>query len=299
MQLALEVDQLSKTYRRSGDALRALDAVSLQVRAGEMVALLGASGSGKSTLLRHVSGLITADRGIESGTVTVMGNTVQSQGRLARDVRRTRSRVGFVFQQFNLVGRMSVLTNVLVGMLGHVPYWRGAVGRFTRAERLRALAALHRVGMADYAGQRADALSGGQQQRVAIARTLAQEAEVILADEPVASLDPESARRVLDALQSINRQDGRTVVVSLHQVDYALRYCPRTVALKAGKVCYDGPSIALTRDFLAEIYGAESGLEWMSNAMADREPPAVTKSPETRVQWVTQGAKASAVRHRQ
>lgn len=261
MEAALEVNKLSKTFRRGADALRALDAVSLEVHSGDMVALLGASGSGKSTLLRHISGLMTADRDADPASVIVLGRPVQARGRLARDVRLTRSRIGSVFQQFNLVGRLSVLSNVLVGKLGHVPYWRGAAGRFTRAEKLQAMAALERVGMADYATQRADTLSGGQQQRVAIARTLAQEAEVILADEPVASLDPESARRVLDALQDINRRDGRTVIVSLHQVEHALRCCPRIVALKDGRVCYDGPSADLTRAFLNQVYGAGDGIE--------------------------------------
>jgi len=285
MEAALEVGSLSKTYRRSGKALRALDAVSMEVHPGEMVALLGASGSGKSTLLRHISGLVTADRDADPASVIVLGRFVQMRGHLARDVRRTRSRIGSVFQQFNLVGRLSVLTNVLVGKLGHVPYWRGAAGRFTRAEKLQAMAALERVGMSDYAAQRADTLSGGQQQRVAIARTLAQKAEMILADEPVASLDPESSRRVLDALQDINRRDGRTVIVSLHQVEHALRYCPRTIALKDGRVCYDGDSAALTRDFLADIYGADAGIDFGAEPRAataaspDRNPESVDARP--------------------
>lgn len=221
--------------------------------------------------MRHISGLMAADRNDDPAYVMVLGREVQTCGFVARDVRRTRCRIGSVFQQFNLVGRLSVLTNVLIGKLGHVPYWRGVVGRFTRDEKMEAMAALHRVGMAKYATQRADTLSGGQQQRVAIARTLAQEAEVILADEPVASLDPESSRKVLDTLRDINRRDGRTVLISLHQVEHALHYCARTVALKDGRVCYDGPSVALTREFLRDIYGADSDLELgIDPLMSDR-----------------------------
>lgn len=292
MEAALEVGSLSKTFRRGGRALRALDSVSLEIHPGEMVALLGASGSGKSTLLRHISGLVTADRNTDPAAVIVLGRFVQTRGCLARDVRRTRSRIGSVFQQFNLVGRLSVLTNVLVGKLGHVPYWRGAAGCFTRAERMQAMAALRRVGMAEYAGQRADTLSGGQQQRVAIARTLVQEAEVILADEPVASLDPESARRVLDTLRDINRQDGRTVLVSLHQVEHAIRYCPRTIALKDGRVRYDGASTALTRERLCDIYGAEVGTELGADCL-----PARSVFPAARTTFepiVTRVARATA-----
>ena len=261
---ALQITSLSKTFTRGRNRLRALDSVSLTVASGEMVALLGASGSGKSTLMRHIAGLASADRSTEKAEIRALGCVVQSGGSLARDVRRSRSCIGFIFQQFNLVGRLTVLTNVLVGTLGRVSYWRGALGRFTKSEKQLAMQALQRVGMAEFAAQRADTLSGGQQQRVAIARTLAQRAELILADEPVASLDPESSRIVLETLAEINRRDGKTVVVSLHQVEYALRYCPRTVALKDGKVRYDGPSSALTQEFLHDIYGAEQSVELLT-----------------------------------
>ena len=163
-----------------------------------------------------------------------------------------------IFQQFNLVPRLSVLTNVCLGLLGQISGWRGTLGTFTRAEKLRAMAALARVGIADHALKRGTELSGGQQQRAAIARTLVQGADILIADEPIASLDPSSARRVMDILAELNRQDNITVLVSLHQVEYALTYCPRTIALRAGRVVYDGPSAALTPDFLAELYGADS-----------------------------------------
>ncbi len=249
---AIRVRGLSKTFK----GCKALETVSLDIARGEMVALIGASGSGKSTLLRHLTGLALGDDG--DGQVDVLGARVQSGGRLAGDIRRTRARIGFVFQQFNLVGRLSVMTNVLTGSLGRVPLWRSLTGRFTVAERRQALTALERVGIADKAWVRASALSGGQQQRAAIARTLVQQAEVILADEPIASLDPVSSRRVMETLARINAEDGVTVVVSLHQVDFAIRYCPRTIALKAGEVVYDGPSAALTPALLRDLYGSQA-----------------------------------------
>ena len=146
----------------------------------------------------------------------------------------------------------------MLGVLGRIPAWRGTLGLFSRSEKILAMEALKRVGMDGYAAQRASTLSGGQQQRGAIARALVQRAEVLLADEPIASLDPESARRVMDNLARINREDGITVVVSLHQVAYAMRYCPRTIALRDGKIVYDGTSEALNAAFLRELYGADS-----------------------------------------
>lgn len=250
---AIDVSLLSKSFTRER---RALDKVSLRIERGEMVALIGASGSGKSTLLRHLAGLLRGDQ--EGGKVSVLGREVQADGKLARDVRALRADMGMVFQQFNLVGRLSVLTNVLLGTLGRIPAWRGNIGLFTQEEKLLAMDALGRVGMARFAGQRASTLSGGQQQRVAIARTLVQQAQVILADEPIASLDPASSGKVMDTLAAINRDDGITVLVSLHQVDYAIKYCPRTIAMRDGQVIFDGPSSQLTADFLHELYGAES-----------------------------------------
>ena len=168
---------------------------------------------------------------------------------MARNVRQMRRHVGVIFQQFNLVGRLSLLTNVVIGALGRIPAWRGALGLFSRDEKLLAMDAMRRVGIAQHAVQRASTLSGGQQQRAAIARALVQQAQLILADEPIASLDPEAARKVMDNLAQINREDRITVVVALHQVQYALAYCPRTVALRAGRIVYDGPSTALTPSF--------------------------------------------------
>ncbi len=248
---SLSVRNLSKSF---GAPQLALANVSLEIAPGEMVALIGASGSGKSTLLRHISGFIGADRG--SGEARVGDQVMQSDGRVARDIRHLRAQVGFVFQQFNLVGRLSVMTNVLAGLLTRVPAWRSLIMHFTREERAEAWLALRSVGIEDIAWQRASTLSGGQQQRVAIARALVQHARIILADEPIASLDPESARNVMEILARINREHGITVLVSLHQVQFARRFCPRTVALRLGEVVYDGPSAELTAPLLRNLYGS-------------------------------------------
>jgi phosphonate transport system ATP-binding protein len=227
-----------------------------------MVALIGASGSGKSTLIRALAGLIAIDGGRNgskesAGRIVVMGEAIQQNGRI-NCTRSLRTRIGVIFQQFNLVPRLSLLTNVCFGLLGRLPIMRGTFGHFDAADKRKAMQALARVGIAEHALKRANELSGGQQQRAAIARSLVQGAELLIADEPIASLDPASARRVMDLLSDMNRNDGLTVFISLHQVEYALKYCARTIALRAGKIAYDGPSIALTPAFLNQIYGAES-----------------------------------------
>jgi phosphonate transport system ATP-binding protein len=247
----LQISGVSKTY----GAGKALDGVSLELGAGDMIALIGPSGSGKSTLLRAAAGLLPIDPG--EGRIDAFGEAVQVSGRISGEVRRIRARIGFVFQQFNLVGRLSLYANAALGLLGRTPHLRGLLGLWTPQEKLAVMAALQRVGLAGQAGQRADLLSGGQQQRVAIARALVQQAEVILADEPVASLDPVSARRVMELLRDLNRREGIGVFVSLHQIDYALRYCRRVVALKDGKVAYDGPPAKLDHAALVDIYGPE------------------------------------------
>ncbi|PHQ25757.1 phosphonate ABC transporter ATP-binding protein [Marinobacter guineae] len=256
MEPEIQIQGLSKTFGKKKNSGKALKDINLTIESGEIVALIGPSGSGKSTLLRHLAGLSCGDA--DSGEIRVLGQSVQCKGRLSRDIRKTRARIGYIFQQFNLVGRMKVMTNVLTGALGRVPGWRGCLGLFNAEEKALALKCLNRVGMDAWANQRASCLSGGQQQRVAIARTLTQKAEVILADEPIASLDPESARRVMEILADINSQDGRTVVVTLHQVDYAREFCRRAIALRAGEVVFDGPSEELTPSLLASIYGTTS-----------------------------------------
>ena len=242
---------VSKTFGKR----RALDGVSLTVGRGEMVALIGPSGSGKSTLLRSLTGFNVIDA--DGGVINLFGQPLQAKGRVSDGVRQLRTRVGFIFQQFNLVGRLTLYTNAALGMLGRNGFWRGLLGLWPAEEKAAVMAALNRVGVAEYAGQKASTLSGGQQQRGAIARALVQQAEAVLADEPVASLDPVSARRVMELLTDLNKQDGLAVLVTLHQVDYALRYCPRVVALKAGRIVYDGPSAGLDKAALVDIYGPE------------------------------------------
>jgi phosphonate transport system ATP-binding protein len=286
----VDVRRMYKTFRRRAPIC--CD-ISFQLDRGEMVALIGASGAGKSTLIRTIAGLeaIDADRpnGLtpaDRAGIDLFGLPMQRNGRVTGSAKKLRVRVGVVFQQFNLVPRLSVLTNVCLGFLGHMPRRRSLLGRFTADEKRRAMQALARVGIAEHALRRGADLSGGQQQRAAIARTLVQGAEFIVADEPIASLDPASAHRVMDILADLNRRDGITVLVSLHQVNYALAYCPRTIALKEGVVVYDGPSKALSPPLLRSIYGdesqeplpagpAEAALRAM---MADDPPPPLVPS---------------------
>lgn len=270
MHAAIEIVHLSKTF---GTGKRALDKVNLTVQPGEMVALIGASGSGKSTLLRHIAGLMPGDRDAQA-QIAVNGRMVQQAGRIGQGIRLTRAGIGFVFQQFNLVGRLSVITNVLAGNLGRQPLWRSLFRLFTDEQRRLAVNALARVGIASCAFQRASTLSGGQQQRAAIARALVQKAKVILADEPIASLDPESSRRVMATLADINQADGVTVVVSLHQVDFALKFCRRVVALRDGRVLFDGPAATVTAGLLRDLYGDESDLDFGSLAVPPYQPAA-------------------------
>ncbi|MET0172545.1 MAG: phosphonate ABC transporter ATP-binding protein [Agrobacterium vaccinii] len=264
---AITVSNLSKKYGNT----RALDNVSMTLERGEMVALIGASGSGKSTLIRHIAGLETGDG--QNGRVEILDTVSQKGGRLTGYVKR--GAVSVLFQQFNLVGRLSVLTNVLIGLLGRVPRWRGTLGLFNAGEKAAARAALARVGIPQVAVQRSSTLSGGQQQRAAIARTLVQGAEILIADEPISALDPSSARRVMDVLADINAQDRITVLVSLHQVEYARRYCKRTIAMRNGAIVFDGPSTSLSNAFLAELYGSASEELVLPDAPAEQSGPVV------------------------
>ena len=248
---AVRVVDVGKTF--AGGRQPALQGVSFDVQAGERVALLGASGSGKSTLLRLLCGLETIDPG--AGRIEIDGRPLQAAGRVCREVRAVRRQVGIVFQQFNLVGRLSLLTNVLTGLAAELPLRRAVFGRFTLEEQARALDALDAMGLAEFAFQRAGTLSGGQQQRGAIARSLLQGARLLLADEPVASLDPESTRRVMDLLGTLNRSRAMTLLVSLHHVGLARRHCDRVLALRDGQLVFDGPTSALTPAFLRDLYG--------------------------------------------
>jgi len=250
---AIYISKASKSFQRG---TKALNNVSATILSGECVGLLGASGSGKSTLLRSICGLERLDG--DGGDIQLFGQQLQAHGKLSSDIRQLRRQTGIIFQQFNLVNRMNVINNVLTGLLPRMPLWRSLSGQFTREEKMQALEALASVGLADYAFQRASTLSGGQQQRAAVARALVQGANILLADEPVSSLDPESARRVMDLLHHLNRSRGMTLVVSLHNVAMARKYCDRIIALRAGQLVFDGPPSALDDTKLRQLYGASS-----------------------------------------
>ena len=243
----VQITGLGKTY--PGAKEPALSGVSLSVARGEIVVLLGLSGSGKSTLLRHINGLETPT----AGSVVSIGQDVRALK--GRELRTLRGRIGFIFQQFELVGPLTVLENVLTGSLSTLRGPRVGTWSYPRESRLKALAHLERVGLLERAYQRADTLSGGQQQRVAIARALMQDPEILLADEPVASLDPESSSQVMSLIREIAAERGLTVVCSLHQVELALGWGDRVVGLRAGEVVLDTPTDDLSKDKVMEIYG--------------------------------------------
>ncbi len=240
----LTASQVKVTYP---NGVKALADTSLRFERGAFVVLLGTSGAGKSTLLRCLNGLVRPTAG--DVAVDDRGSIFES----ARTLRDHRRRTGMVFQQHHLIGRLSVLENVLMGRLSRHPAMRSFFG-LPRADRLKALDALDRVGLADRALDRADRLSGGQQQRVGVARAMAQEPEIVLADEPVASLDPETSVRVLSDLHRICREDGITAIVSLHQVDLARQFADRIVALSDEKVVFEGGGHDLGANALARIY---------------------------------------------
>ncbi|GAB3537616.1 phosphonate ABC transporter ATP-binding protein [Arthrobacter tecti] len=237
-----------KGLRKNFGNTAALKGVDLEVRAGELVVLLGLSGSGKSTLLRCLNGL----HPLTAGVADVLGEPVHRARR--RQLRVLRTRVGFIFQQFNLIGRLSCLENVLIGASGRLRGPRYGVLSYSKAQRREALSHLERVGLGDLAFQRADSLSGGQQQRVAIARALMQKPELILADEPVASLDPENAANVMDLLFRVCLENRITVVCTLHQVDLALGWAHRIVGLRNGEKVLDELTANLDRDRVLDVY---------------------------------------------
>jgi len=227
----------------------ALDGTTLDIEAGEMVSVVGLSGSGKSSLIRTINGLVP----ITSGSLTV--GDVALEATNGRRLRALRGEIGMIFQGFNLAGRTSVLNNVLVGRLAHSSLWRTLLGAYTEADRQIAFEALERVGILAKAWDRASSLSGGQQQRVAIARALSQQPRLVLADEPVASLDPPTAHAVMRDLRRINEELGITVMTNLHLVDLARSYGTRMIGLRAGTVVYDGPAATATDADFERIYG--------------------------------------------
>jgi phosphonate transport system ATP-binding protein len=244
----VSIVDVCKTYARGN--LVALTDVNFHVDRGEFVVILGPSGAGKSTLLRCINRLVLPTK----GQVYVNGSEMTDA---RRELRRARREIGMVFQQFNLVMRLSVMMNVLSGRLSYRSTWRSLFYSFTREDRVIALECLEMVALGHKAFQRADTLSGGEQQRVAIARALAQRPKIILADEPVASLDPKIARQVLHYLKDISKRLGISVICNLHQIDFAREYAERIVGLSQGRLVFDGLPDALTADLLEKIYGSK------------------------------------------
>jgi phosphonate transport system ATP-binding protein len=253
----LVIEELTRRY----PGCVAVDRVSLRIVSGSFVGVIGRSGAGKSTLLRMLNRLVEPS----AGRVFWRGQEVTALRGAA--LRAWRARCAMVFQQFNLSGRLDVLTNVLVGRLNHVPAYRSLLRLWSEEDRAIALSALEQFDMGGLAAQRAERLSGGQQQRVAICRALVQEPELILADEPVASLDPRNARLVMEALADINRRFGITVLCNLHSLELARGYCDRLVGLAAGRVVFDGTPEMLTEEVARDLYGLEEA------ATPGRAPP--------------------------
>ncbi|MFN3273347.1 MAG: phosphonate ABC transporter ATP-binding protein [Paracoccus sp. (in: a-proteobacteria)] len=253
---------------RSFGTTRAVDAVTLDLRPGQFVGVIGRSGAGKSTLLRLINRLVDPTEGR-----IIFGDTDVTALR-GRALRAWRRDCAMIFQQFNLVERLDVLTNVLVGRLADHGFLSSMAMRFSDAERTVAIQALDRLGMAPQALQRAGTLSGGQQQRVAIARALVQTPRIMLADEPIASLDPGNATLVMEALSRINREDGITVLVNLHTLDTARAYCDRIIAMRAGRVMFDGTARQLTDDVVRDIYGSDGLTEFNEAITSTRARPA-------------------------
>ena len=242
------------TKRYGTDAV-ALDGVTLEVPAGQVVALIGPSGAGKSTLIRCINRLVEPT----SGQVLLVDLELTGLGR--RALRLARRRIGMIFQEFALVERLTVMENVLSGRLGYVGFWRSLMRRFPQADIDRAFELLERVGLANFVDKRADALSGGQRQRVGIARALMQAPELLLVDEPTASLDPKTSRQIMRLLSELCAERGLAAVINIHDVALAQRFVQRVIGLRAGRVVYDGAPDGLTPEVLTSIYGEEDWTE--------------------------------------
>jgi phosphonate transport system ATP-binding protein len=263
--------KLASVTRRFGDNV-AVNSCTLDIPSGQMVGVIGRSGAGKSTLLRMINRLIDPSEGeISFGGATV--SHLRGSG-----LRAWQRDCAMIFQQFNLVPRLDVLTNVLLGRLNARNTVSSLLNLFTRQERAEAIVALERLDIAKTALQRAGTLSGGQQQRVAIARALMQDPKIILADEPIASLDPRNAKVVMDSLKSINERDGITVITNLHTLDTARQYCERIIGMQAGAVVFDGSPDDLTEEAAREIYGADGLEEAFSEAITSTSLPKAKKS---------------------
>ena len=244
----IKFDNVNKVYP---NGLHALKNINLEIQQGEFVAIIGLSGAGKSTLLRTVNRM----HDITDGVLTVKGQEVNNLK--GKELRKFRRGIGMVFQSFNLVTRTSVINNVLTSRVPDMPLWKSIIGLYSKEDKVIALEALDKVGILDKAYVRADQLSGGQQQRVALARTLAQKPEIILADEPVAALDPITAKQVMDDFKKINKELNMSVLINIHHVDLALKYADRVIGIKAGEIVYDGPATKVDSEVLKQIYGRE------------------------------------------
>ena len=244
----IKFDKVNKVYP---NGLHALKNVSLEINQGEFVAIIGLSGAGKSTLLRTINRM----HDISEGSLIVNGQEIKNLK--GKDLRTFRRKVGMVFQSFNLVTRTTVINNVLTSRVPDMPLWKSIIGLYSKEDKIIALEALDKVGILDKAYVRADQLSGGQQQRVALARTLAQKPEIILADEPVAALDPITATQVMDDFKKINKELNISVLINIHHVDLALKYADRVIGIKAGEIVYDGAAKDVTNEVLKQIYGRE------------------------------------------
>lgn len=240
--------EFKNVYKTYPNGFTALKNVNLNIEQGEFVAIIGLSGAGKSTILRCINRM----HDIQQGTLTVDDVDVESLS--GKALRRFRRKVGMIFQSFNLVSRSTVIKNVLTADVPDMPFWRVLFGIFTKEQKVRALESLDKVGILDKAYTRCDQLSGGQQQRVALARTLNQNPSIILADEPVASLDPVTARQVMSDFVRINKEYKITILLNIHHVDLALNYCDRVIGVRAGEIVFDGPASSITQEQLDEVY---------------------------------------------
>lgn len=244
----IEFINCSKQYP---NGTKALNNVNLTIQQGEMVAIIGLSGAGKSTLIRCINQMIP----ITSGQCIVDGTSVSELK--GKSLRRFRRKIGMVFQSFNLVNRTTVLKNVLSARVADLNFFQTLFGIYNKNDKILALESLDRVGILEKAYSRADQLSGGQQQRVALARCLAQEPMIILADEPVAALDPVTANMIMEDFVQINRESNISILINIHHVDIALKYCDRIIGIKAGEIVYDGPSENVDEEVLNRIYGRQ------------------------------------------
>ncbi len=257
----LTITNLEKRYK-AGD--RALKGVSMTLAPGDIVGLIGPSGAGKSTLIRCVNRLVDPTAGsIRLGDIDL--TTLDGQA-----LRKARRRIGMIFQEYALVERLTVMENVLSGRLGYVGFWQSWFRRFPEADVQRAFSLLERVGLIDHIDKRADALSGGQRQRVGIARALAQDPELLLIDEPTASLDPKTSRQVMRLILELCTERKLAAIVNIHDVALAQMFLPRIVGLRAGEIVYDGPASGLNAEVLTRIYGEE---DWTKTSQTDSDEP--------------------------